>query len=413
MLDRKTGRARAQGPLGVRLTIASFVRPGPRLTLVLALALAALAGAGLTGCKRQQANASVGAQGATSTPAAPAGPPALLLAPEDLVTLRSSAFAAGPPITGSIQPEREADLRAEVSSVVVAVMKENGDPVHRGDLLVRLDDTAIRDSLTAAEAAQRAAQLALEQAERQFQRLVKLREDGMISAPQLEEAESRRNSTQSEAEAARTRVVTARQQLERTMVRAPFEGIVSDRKVNGGDTAQIGKELLRVIDPASLRFEGFVSAEHVGALTRGQRVSFRIHGLSETDYAGIVTRVNPSASTTTRQVEVLVAFADPARQPRVSGLYAEGRLEARQQSVSTLPSAAVVRDGDRAYAWRVREGKLARVTLDAGDRDARTGDVVVRGGLEEGDQVLRYPAATLQEGQAVQMVADEPQQARR
>jgi RND family efflux transporter MFP subunit len=400
MFDRNAGRARAQGSLGVRVTLSSFDHPGPGFAAI-ALVCGLLA-AGLSSCQRQQANAGAADRAA----ARPAAAPSLLLAPEDLVTLHSSAFAAGPPITGSIQPERAADLRAEVSAVVVAVLKENGDPVRRGDLLVRLDDTAIRDTLTAADAALRAALLALEQAERQFQRMSKLREDGVVSAPQLEEAEARRNSAQSEAAAARTRVVTARQQLARTEVRAPFDGVVNDRKVNGGDTAQIGKELLKVIDPRSLRFQGFVSAEYVGALSQGQRVSFRIHGLGDTDYAGIVTRVNPAASAATRQVEVLVSFADPARQPRVSGLYAEGRLETQQRAALTLPAAAVVRDGDRAFAWRVRGGKLARVALEAGDRDARTGEVVVHRGLDEGDAVVRYPAATLQEGQAVQ-IADE------
>ena len=390
MLDRKAGRVRAQGSLDVRVTMASFVQ--------LALACGLLA-AGLSGCDRQQAHAGTTPGAVTATAALPS----LLLAPEDLVTLHKSAYAAGPPITGSIQPERAADLRAEVSAVVIAVLKDTGDPVHRGDLLVRLDDTAIRDTLTAADAALRAAQLALEQAERQFQRMSTLRADGVVSAPQLEEAESRRNSTQSEAEAARTRVVTARQQLQRTEVRAPFDGVVIDRKVNGGDTAQIGKELLKVIDPRSLRFEGFVSAEYVGAVKHGQRVSFRVHGMGDTDYAGVVTRVNPAASATTRQLEVLVSFADPARRPDVSGLYAEGRLETPQQSLLTLPAAAVVRDGDRAFAWRVRDGKLARVALEAGDRDARTGEVVVRHGLDYGDLVVRYPAATLQEGQPAQI----------
>jgi multidrug resistance efflux pump len=57
--------------------------------------------------------------------------------------------------------------------------------------------------------------------------------------------------------------VQARQQLQRTEVRAPFDGVVSERKVSAGDTAQIGKELVKVIDPTSMRFEGLVSADKV------------------------------------------------------------------------------------------------------------------------------------------------------
>src|SRR5690606_38536458 len=140
---------------------------------------------------------------------------------EDVYTLSNSALASGPSITGSIQPERRADLRAEVSAVVLAVLKENGDAVRRGDLLVRLDQTSIRDSLTAAEASYTAAAQAFEQAQRQFERMKTLSQTGVVSTQAVEDVEVRRNSAQSDREAARTRVVTARQQLERTEVRAP------------------------------------------------------------------------------------------------------------------------------------------------------------------------------------------------
>ena len=169
-------------------------------------------------------------------------------------TVSSKTLAAGPAITGSILPERRADLRAEVSAVVLAVLKENGDKVKRGDLLVRLDETSIRDTLASAESAARTAEQAYEQAQRQYERLVKLREGGLVSVQDVEDAEVRRNSTQSNRESAKSNLVAARQQLQRTQVRAPFDGVVSDRRVSGGDTAQVGKELLKVIDPVQPAF---------------------------------------------------------------------------------------------------------------------------------------------------------------
>lgn len=328
---------------------------------------------------------------------------ALLVSPEDLVTVSNSALASGPSITGSVEAERRADLRAEVSAVVLSVLKENGDPVRRGDLLVRLDPNAIRDSLTAAEASARAASQAFEQAERQYQRMIKLRETGMVAMQQLEDAETQRNNAQSERAAARTREVTARQQLERTEVRAPFDGIVSDRKVSAGDTASVGKELMQIIDPTSLRFEGRVSADSIGEVAAGQRVSFRIQGFADTDVAGTVTRVNPAANATTRQVEVLVRFDDPKQQPGVTGLYAEGRVETRSAKTLTVPAASVVREGDSVFAWRVRNGTVQKVKLDLGVRDARTGQYVVNGGLAAGDSVLRHPGSSLKDGQPARL----------
>lgn len=351
----------------------------------------------LVACSKSSEKSDKGAGSASERP--------LLISPEDLLTVRSNALASGPSITGSVQPERRADLRAEVSAVVLQVLKENGDAVRRGDLLVRLDDTAIRDSLTSAEASARAAGQAYEQAGRQFERMTTLRTSGMASAQALEDAEIRRNNSQSDLAAAKTRAVQARQQLQRTEARAPFDGIVSDRKVSAGDTAQIGKELVKVIDPRSMRFEGLVSADNIGAVTVGQPVVFRVNGYGEQDFTGKITRVNPAANATTRQVEVLVEFTDPRQQPKLAGLYAEGRIETHSTTGLTIAATALVKDGDKAFAWRLKDNALQKVSLVIGDRDPRSGDFVLKSGLAEGDRLIRHPAATLKDGQKFEMAA--------
>ncbi len=331
-------------------------------------------------------------------------PTQLTVAPEDVLTVQSDAISSGPVVTGSIQPERRADLRAEVSAIVLQVLKENGEPVKRGDVLVRLDETSIRDTLMSAEEAQRAANLSLEQANRQLERLKTLRASGMTSVKALDDAEMARNNALSELSAAKSRVATARQQLGRTVVRAPFDGIVSDRKVSAGDTATIGKELVKVIDPASMRFEGRVSADSIATVKVGQKVNFRVNGYGEQQFAGIVKRIDPAANAVTRQVEVLVEFADRA-QPKVAGLYAEGRVDAATANALMLPEAAVVKAGDKAYTWRVKDKKLSKVDLVLGARDERTGNFEVKQGLAAGDVVLRAPSSNLKDGQKVEMPA--------
>ena len=313
--------------------------------------------------------------------------------------------ATGPVITGSLQPERRADLRAEVGALVQQVLKENGEPVRAGDLLVRLDDSAIRDSLASAEEAVRAAAQAQEQAERQVQRQKTLQAQGMMSMQALEDAEIRRNSAQSELVAARARAASARQQLRRTEVRAPFDGVLSERKVSAGDTAQVGKELVKVIDPRSMRFEGLVSADRLHALKIGQAVGFRVNGYPQTEFAGTVRRIDAAANATTRQLEVLVAFADPGAAPRVAGLFAEGRVETGGSSALMLPEASLVRAGEAVFAWRVDDtgggAVLRKVSLKMGERDPRSGEFAVLSGLAAGDRVLRNPGSTLADGQRV------------
>ncbi|MFL6659107.1 MAG: efflux RND transporter periplasmic adaptor subunit [Massilia sp.] len=329
----------------------------------------------------------------------------LSISPEDTLTLQTNALASGPVVTGSVQPERKADLRAEVSAVVLQVLKENGDIVKQGDVLVKLDETAIRDSLSSADASARSAAQALDQADRQLARMKTLRASGMTSAQAMDDAEVRRNTAASEVAAAHSRAATARQQLSRTAVRAPFDGVVSDRKVSAGDTASPGKELVKVIDPASMRFEGRVSADRIAEVKVGQPVSFRVNGYAGQEFRGNVKRVDPAANEVTRQVEVLVAFAPNSQRPRVSGLYGEGRIESESAPALMLPEGALVKAGDKAYAWRIKGNVLNKAELVIGTRDQRTGNYEVRSGLAVGDIVLRTPSSAFKDGQKVDLVA--------
>ena len=363
------------------------MRPFP-LVILLALALAS--------CGRTDKAPSTAASAAA---AAKAAAPTLLLAPEDVLTLKSGVLASGPVISGSVQPERRADLRAEVAAVVTQVLKENGEAVRAGDLLMRLDDTAIRDSLGSAEEAVRASSQAYDQTERQVQRLKTLQAQGMTTTQALEDAEVRRNNARSDLVAAKARGVAARQQLTRTSVRAPFDGVVSERKASVGDTVQVGRELLKVIDPRSMRFDGLVAADRMGELKVGQAVSLRVNGFSTADVVGKVRRIDAAANATTRQVEVIVAFADPDKAPRVAGLFAEGRIETGSAQALLLPENAVVRAGDGAFVWRLQANAISKTAVKLGERDARSGEVPVLTGLAPGDRLLRNPGSALSEGQ--------------
>jgi RND family efflux transporter MFP subunit len=199
--------------------------------------------------------------------------------------------------------------------------------------------------------------------------------------------------------AADSRSVAARQQLARTEVRAPFDGVVSERKASAGDTVQIGKELLKVIDPKSMRFEGLVTADRMGDLKIGQPVSFKVNGFGQGEFAGVVRRIDAAANATTRQVAVIVDFRNPADAPRVAGLFAEGRVESGSTQALTLPENAIQKAGELAWVWRLNGNALAKVNVKLGDRDPRSGEYPVLQGLAAGDRVLRNPGSALVDGQ--------------
>lgn len=341
-----------------------------------------------------------GAQDAASSPVAP-----LLLAASDILTLQSGQLTSGPVLSGSLQPQRKADLRAELSAVVLEVRRDNGDAVKAGDVLLRLDDTALRDTLLAAEAGLRAAQQAVEQADRLLARQKSLAGQGMVSQQAIDDATLRRSAAVNDVAAARARLAQAQQQASRSVVRAPFAGLVAERQVSAGDTVSVGMALMKVVDPASLRFDALVAAEEAASLRVGQKVQFHVSGVAGEGYQGTLRRIDPVANATTRQVAVSVTFDDAASAPRVAGLFAEGRVETDSTAALLVPATALVRAGDAAFVWRVNSGKLSKVPVVLGERDARSGDWVVKSGVAVGARLLRHPGSTLADGQRVTLAA--------
>jgi membrane fusion protein (multidrug efflux system) len=324
----------------------------------------------------------------------------LLLVREDLITAEPETLAEGPVIAGSLQPELRADLRAEVSGIVLEVLKDNGDAVTQGELLLRIDSTAIRDNLLSAQEAERAAEAALDQSERQFKRMQTMVDKGLVAVETVETAEGTRNQAQSALASARARVVEARQLLEKTEVRAPFDGVVGARNVSAGNTVQIGMELLQVLDINTMRFEGMIAADEVGKVSNGARVHFRVNGFPNREFEGTVQRTNPVVNEATRQVQVLVSL--PAVDVNfVAGLYAEGRIDVQSHSAILLPESAVIRDGGLAHVWTVSQGALKRTSVVLGEQDKRLGRFEVSSGIAAGDEVLRYPLGALKDGRAV------------
>jgi RND family efflux transporter MFP subunit len=364
------------------------------LSLIASLCIAST----LVACKKPDANADKAVESV-----------ALSLGTEDILQLGTADHGTGPVISGSLQPELRADLRAEVSATVIKVHKENGEPVRKGDLLVTLDSSVLRDNLSSAEESLRAAAQSLDGAERQYQRMKSLQAQGMVSMQGLEESEIKRNAAQSEHVASKARVAAAKQQLERTEVRAPFTGVVSARKASAGDTAQIGKELIQVIDPSSMRFEGQVSADQMGVVKVGQRVNFRINGVAQNGdqlaNRGVVKRIDGAANPITRQVSVIVEINSKDRPP-VVGLYAEGVVETLTKPAVMVSESSLRREGDKVFAWILDGNKIVKRAIQLGDRDTRLGEWVVTSGLAAGDKILRNNGSSLKDGQVFTLRAD-------
>jgi pyruvate/2-oxoglutarate dehydrogenase complex dihydrolipoamide acyltransferase (E2) component len=196
-------------------------------------------------------------------------------------------------------------------------------------------------------------------------------------------------------------VVTARQQVARTEVRAPFDGVVSERKVSVGDTVQVGRAhqgdrpgLHALRGPGQRRPPGRAQGRPAGGLPH-QR--FR-----RPEFHGKLSRIDASANATTPG-RGGGRLQRPAKAPQVAGLYAEGRVERR-------PRALVLAEARCSARATTPSSGTAGRRAEEGGRAARRarrprGEIEILGGLAVGDEVLRAPGGNLSDGQKAQRVA--------
>ena len=327
-------------------------------------------------------------------------PAAVTIGPENVAVAQEKQIQSGPTISGSLAAEKEARLTAEVPGAVVQTLVEAGQRVTSGQLLARIDDSAIQQSYLSATSALASAQTAASNAERELQRARTLVQAGAIAERDLESATTANTGAQAQLAAARAQVAAAKKTLEKTRIVAPFTGVVAERKVSAGDVVVPGAPLFTVVEPGSMRLEASVPAEQLGAVHVGAPVSFTVNGYPGRQFTGRITRVNPVADPTTRQVQILATIPN-AGNTLVGGLFAEGRIASESRDGLVIPANAVNERGIAPTAMRLKGGAVEQVTVQIGLRDAASEVVEVAGGLAAGDTVLVGAAQGISAGTRV------------
>ena len=262
-----------------------------------------------------------------------------------------------------------------------------GDRVHKGDLLLRLDDTLLQAQLEKAVAQRRQAQLDLK-------RVDQLQRRQLVAEEAIARARTALDVAQAEEDLLRTRLSYTRQA-------APFDGVVSDRLAEPGDAVPRFTHVLTVIDPTSLVTEVNVSELLLSDLAVGDPVAVRIDALGGTPYTGHIQRIHPQVDPTTRQGTVEVTL-QPAPKGARAGQLCRVTLRGHPAQRLTVPFAALRRDSGGPYVLRIDEGKAVRTAVATGinleDR------VEVLQGIDEGQQVVTKGFLGLTEATPVQVV---------
>jgi RND family efflux transporter MFP subunit len=370
--------------------LTTIVSRTPRVMAALLLGATAL---GVTGCKKNDASGAEVAKVET-----------MLVGPENVAVVRSERIRTGPAINGSLAPEQQATIRAEMSGSVVQTYAEAGQRVTKGQPLAQIDASVLREQQLSARSAMITAQSSYDIAQRDLARNVTLEKAGAIAERDLERARNALLSAQGQLTNARAQLANVNKQLDKASVQAPFAGVVSQRQVSAGDVVSPGTALFTVVDPASMQLEASVPAEALSQVRVGMPVEFRVNGYPNRSFAGRITRMNPTADPATRQVKIVASIPN-AGNTLVGGLFAEGRVSSESRTVPMVAQSAVDERGLRPTVVRLRNGKIEKVEVGLGIRDAADETVEISSGLAPGDTVLLGAARGISPGTPVKVSA--------
>ena len=385
---------------GTNLMFGSQQQHPPRAMLAAFLAL----GIASTACARKDA----AADSTTNVVAVNVGP-------ENVTVIAVSTLNSGPAISGALVADRTAAIRAEIGGAVVAVLQDPGAHVSTGTPLARIDDSAIRDAWLGARSAVTQAQMAADIAKREQERAEKLLAAGAIAENALEAARRGNLVAQAQLDDARARHASAQKSLDNTVVKAPYDGIVSERQVNPGDIVAPGTPMFTVVDPGTMRLEASVPADQLGAVRVGAPVTFSVTGYPGRSFTGSISNIYPSADPQTRQVRLYARIPNAGR-GLVAGLYATGRVTSTTRDGLTAPLNAVDQRGLKPSVVRIKNGRAERVEVTIGLRDEGTERVeIAGGGVVAGDTLLVGAAQGITPGTPVKVSApsDKPTAAKR
>jgi membrane fusion protein, multidrug efflux system len=328
----------------------------------------------------------------------------MMVGPENIAVAANGSIMTGPSISGTLQPDREAVLRAQVAGSVLQTYADQGQAVNAGTVLARIDASGIQDAYTSARAGLISARNAADVAGKDLARNEKLLAAGAIAERDIDQSRRASIAAQAALEDANSRLASAEKAYRSTTVTAPFSGVVSERPVSSGDVVQPGSALFTVVDPSSMRLEASVPAEQLASIRIGVPVNFTVSGYPGRQFVGRITRINPTADPTTRQVRIYVSIPNEGR-ALVGGLFANGRMSTATKMGLVVPQSAVDVRGSIPSVIRVRQGKAEKVPVKIGLTDKTSETIEVLSGIQPGDTLLMGAAMGITPGTPIRISA--------
>jgi RND family efflux transporter MFP subunit len=302
--------------------------------------------------------------------------------------------------SGSVAAWEQMSLGVELSGQRVAeVLVEVGDVVSAGQPLLTLDTRALQMDVRQAEAALAQAEANLTVASANARRGERLKQDQLIAASDADQLIAGELGASAQRQTARAQLDNARLRLGFATLRAPDDGVISQRLVQPGQVVSAGSELLSLIRKGRLEWRAELPENDLIRISPGVPVELR--GPDGGAVAGQVRAVSPALDARSRTGVVYADLPEPGALR--AGMYAQGDLVLAAAPARTLPDSAIVeRDGYR-FVFVLGEGDVvAQRRVDIGAR--HDGIVEIREGLQADERVVVEGAGFLADGDLVRVV---------
>jgi membrane fusion protein (multidrug efflux system) len=289
---------------------------------------------------------------------------------------------------GSLRSDESVIVRSEVAGRVVEIGFEEGRPVEKGALLLKLDDSLNRAEVADAEAR-------LELAKRNFSRTEELFGNQVATARSHDEARSSLDVGTATLELAKVR-------LEKTRLIAPFAGIVGLRLVSIGDYITVGQDLFNLEDIDPIKADFRVSERYLSAVRPGQAIEIGVDAYPGKVFKGDVFAIDPRIDAAGRSVVIRARIANQEKLLR-PGLFARVTLilELKPDAL-TVPEQALMPRGDDQFVYKVIDGKVKHTKVMIGTR--RNGRVEIVEGLGRDDVVVTAGHQKIRDGGDVRVL---------
>ena len=308
------------------------------------------------------------------------------------MTVATSAAGTGRAWDGVVEAVRQAELSAQTSGRVSAVSADVNDRIEAGAVLLRLTGVEQQAGADTARAQLRAAEANAQEAEATYARYAALAAKQFVSRLQFDQVRAARDAALAARDAARAQLSQAGQQADYTVVRAPFAGIVSARRVEPGESVAPGQPLMLLYAPGALRIEVQVPQSEAEAIRAAKAARIVLADGRQVDALSVT--VFPAADPASHSVGVRVTLPDLTDAPQ-PGVTAKVVFPiAGDAGTLQIPRAALVQRGEISGVYVLAGNRLSLRQLRLGQRVGE--QVEVLAGLNKGETVATDPVAALQ-----------------